>query len=699
MRGWIALWVLFVAGASATGCAPERGCDVDRDGYISPRCDGDDCNDITYLVHPGAEELCDGLDNDCDGSVDSPTPPNPPTWYLDADGDGYGTPDDTAAACSPPDGYVNNGLDCDDERTLVRPGGIETCDELDNDCDGEIDEDDAQFAPDWWPDDDGDGHGREGSTPIASCSAPDGYAGSHDDCDDSEAEVHPGAEDGCDGRDSDCDGVVEAIWFEDADGDSWGDEDEMQDVCDPGDGWVQVAGDCDDSRATVYPDAPEVCGDGVENSCDGVALGCGVAGALPMPDAATAVVSGAQGGDLFGTTLAARDLDSDGARDLTAASEYAGVALVTGMEAPPATVEEPWAHLDEELGSFGWDVVAGDLDGDGFDDLVVGAPREGAGRVLAWFGSGAPFEPAAALDGSGEDPADWYGAAVAIVPDLDGDGFDDLAVGAPFDGGGRVSVFRGGPDLASLDAESADGVLTPVSGSDGMGWSLAGMADQDGDGLGEIAIGAPFDDQGRVWVYSGLPDGTVWITEAWGTVAGIPGDWAVGASVQEAPDVTGDGRAELLIGGARGGAAAAWVHAVPDGFTDVRFAAATVLGGPILYDYSTLGASWLGDIDDDGVDEVGLIWLADYEHQSVAVQDVVPSDDDVPFTAAQAVITGLTVGEDSEAWSLQGSRRVQSLGDLDGDGYSELVFGAPAAHTSVGEYAGAVYLVGGGPGL
>jgi len=190
------------------GCAPER-CDSDRDGYEAVRCGGDDCNDATYLAHPGAAEICDLLDNDCDGEVDGPNVLEPPTWYLDVDGDGYGDPAETVEVCTPPSGYVNNDLDCDDTLTLVRPGGLEICDEIDNDCDGEID-DNVQFAPQWYPDTDGDGYGDPEGTPQSACDEPEGYAAAATDCDDEDEDVYPGAIEICDDDiDNDCDDDID----------------------------------------------------------------------------------------------------------------------------------------------------------------------------------------------------------------------------------------------------------------------------------------------------------------------------------------------------------------------------------------------------------------------------------------------------------------------------------------------------------
>ena len=182
-----------------------------------------DCDDTDANTYPGAAEVCDETDNDCDGEVDEDVQA---TFYEDADGDGFGDPNgSTKQGCAAPPGYVDNTSDCGDDDADIHPGADERCNGIDDNCDGSI--------PDNETDDDGDN--------IAECAG---------DCDDADADIHPDATERCNGIDDDCDGTVP---------DTEVDNDE--------DGIAECEGDCNDGDTTIHPDADEIC-DSIDNDCD-----------------------------------------------------------------------------------------------------------------------------------------------------------------------------------------------------------------------------------------------------------------------------------------------------------------------------------------------------------------------------------------------------------------------------------------------
>jgi PKD repeat protein len=173
--------------------------DLDQDGYTV--CQGD-CNDNDNTVYPGAPELCDGKDNDCDTQVDEGVTN---TYYGDADGDGYGNTSNSTQSCSQPQGYVSNNTDCDDSNASVHPGATEVCNGIDDNCNGQVDE---GVTTTWYQDNDGDAYGNPAVSQQA-CSQPSGYVSDNTDCNDSNASVHPGATEVYNSIDDNCNGQID----------------------------------------------------------------------------------------------------------------------------------------------------------------------------------------------------------------------------------------------------------------------------------------------------------------------------------------------------------------------------------------------------------------------------------------------------------------------------------------------------------
>ena len=212
-------------------CVPGSGCvnlllDRDGDGQASTTLGacGTDCDDARSDVHVGAPDTCDGVDNDCDGTTDED---EWVIWYVDCDGDGFaasgaatmgacdGAPPGDATGCpggagswtaTPPEAGTT---DCDDSRSSIYEGAPETCDSLDNDCDGATDEDLAVYT--WYADCDGDNYAAAGAAVMDWCAEPDasltgcpGGGGrwtirapgaNTTDCNDANGSVHPGQRD------------------------------------------------------------------------------------------------------------------------------------------------------------------------------------------------------------------------------------------------------------------------------------------------------------------------------------------------------------------------------------------------------------------------------------------------------------------------------------------------------------------------
>jgi len=197
---------LIACGDKETDNTPEPTdfTDEDDDGYTA----GADCDDGDATVFPGADELCDNIDNDCDGEVDE-NPAGATVIWEDGDGDGFGDGDTRTEACEIPAGWVDVGGDCDDTNDAIHPDADELCDGVDNNCDDKKDNDPVDTTT-FYIDADLDGFGSDATT-VDSCDMPVGFADNDDDCDDSDPRTSPDADEiSCDGADNNCDGRTDA---------------------------------------------------------------------------------------------------------------------------------------------------------------------------------------------------------------------------------------------------------------------------------------------------------------------------------------------------------------------------------------------------------------------------------------------------------------------------------------------------------
>ncbi|NCG19075.1 MAG: DUF2341 domain-containing protein, partial [Rhodobacterales bacterium] len=341
--------------------------DSDGDGY------GDSGNTVSSCLQPANTSLDD---TDCD---DSNAAINPATeWFADDDGDTYGDPTSSIVQCSAPPSGVLNSDDCDDNDSAVNPDTL------------------------WYIDDDGDNFGVSGPT-LASCLQPDGYANNTDDCDDTNAAAHPDAQwyvdndndgygatgafltqclqpSGYAGNNADCndnDATLnpDTVWYHDSDGDLFGDPLDASNQCNQPNNHVSDNGDCDDANPAVNPNGTEVCGDGLDNDCDGTTdVGVGT-GSTWYADA-DGDTYGDPGNTIIdcvapdGYTADNQDCNDGDDTIFPGASEVCGDGFDSncdGLGGPNGDDDGDGISYLDELAVGGWD-CSGDTDGDTVPD-------------------------------------------------------------------------------------------------------------------------------------------------------------------------------------------------------------------------------------------------------------------------------------------------------------------------------------------
>jgi hypothetical protein len=744
---------------------------TDADGDGVPACQ--ECNDADAAVFPGADEQCDGVDNNCDGEIDEATAVDAVTWYVDADGDGYGDPATSTVACDAPAGYGADSTDCDDSNADEHPGAIEVCDGDDDNCDGVVDEATAADAGTWYADTDTDGYGNP-ATATVSCDAPAGFVADASDCDDTDETEFPGADERCDGDDDDCDGEVDedsavdaATWYGDTDGDGYGDAGNALVACTAPVGFGSDARDCDDADAAIHPGADEVC-NGVDDNCDGDVDENTATDALTW----YADSDGDGYGDADIVLMACEQPASYSALatdcDDTDGAEYPGAAEVCDGDDDDCDGE---VDEDSAVDASTW---YGDTDGDGYGDAA--SPEIACDQPAGFVGDDTDCDDGAAGVNPGEievcdaadtdedcsgladdaDPGatgmtDWYA-------DADGDGFGDASdlltrCDEPADyvtdatdcDDGDATEHSGAAEVCDGDDDDCDGEIDEDSAADASTW----YADVDGDGYGDAASPDVACDQPAGFV----ADATDCDDGAAGT---NPGETEVcdpldvdedcsGAADDADPGVTGQTTSWADVDGdGYGDVAAATVSCdVPVGnvfdATDCDDGAAgthpgaTEVCDPLDVDEDCSGladdadpgvtgqATWYADLDGDGFGEASTAtiscdapagYVSDdedcddtrasvYPGAPAVCEDGVVNDCDSTSDGCERSGSGLVTAFD-EAQFVRTTASdalgfaIARVGDVDSDGYDDLFFAGYMIDSSAGADVGAAYLYRGG---
>ena len=402
----------------------------------------------------------------------------------------------------------------------------------------------------WYADGDRDGFGAAAVTQTA-CTAPDGYVSDASDCDDDNGGVNPAAAEACNGEDDDCSGLADdglelQSWYADTDSDGFGDPNASQSNCAAPDGYLADASDCDDDNDEI-PAAAEVCGDELDNDCNGdVEEGC--------PNLPDLVILGEGAGDLAGATIAAgADLDRDGFDDLVvgapgASGESAdgGAAYVFyGPIAGRAALSDADARIiGLNSGSFSSVAFIQDGNGDGAEELALATPNYGIAFAIHSSRTrlSGEFTVSSAAQATLSPRGYTYGGTMTVSTAGDYDG----------DGFGDLAViyddiFWIGPINTAETPEATSRISGWVNGPH----ALAGGGDLDGDGQDAVVVTGEGSSGGAAWVLQGGWSGSG--GEIYAPVCTLRNDEGTGLMSATMGDVDGDGQTDVMLGAPEAG--------------------------------------------------------------------------------------------------------------------------------------------------
>jgi len=392
----------------------------------------------------------------------------------------------------------------------------------------------------------------------------------------------------------------------------------------------------------------------------------------------------------FGKSVAtAGDVNGDGYSDIIVGApgraSAAGKAFIYhgGPDGPQVTAG--WTKTGERAdANFGFSVsTAGDVNGDGYADVIIGAPywdegQTNEGKVHVYHGSAGGLLTSPAWHKQGDQVSAWFGYSVGWAGDVNGDGYDDVIVGAPYyDYQGEVNegmawIYRGsstglvGAPYWQKDSDQAEAHF---------GWSVAGAGDVNGDGYADVIVGAPdynhaLDDEGMAWVYHGSASG-VHTTPDWDYDSNQV-DARLGYSVASAGDVNRDGYSDVIVGApyweddANANEGRAWVfHGSRAGLKDVEdwHAESNFFNGQLGFSVASAG-----DVNGDGYSEV-IIGSPYHDDSRGRVW--------VYHGGADGLNDSLSWWKTSGVLSTYYGYSVAGAGDVNGDGYADVVLGAP----------------------